>query len=148
MSSSDPFAQFAEEAIVAPRKRRLRAAEKRAERKRLEALEKRSRMFRLWQKWHRKQVEKLLAGPYGTPAQELASFLETMTLTSGSELIELIHRGPWCDTDPDTRFEVLRLIDGALAHLRERDGRPPFDDALPGEPLTVFQIIRAELSHD
>jgi len=144
MTSSDPFAEFADQAIAAPRKRQLHAA---AERKRQAVLEERSRMFRLWKKWHRERVVKPLAGPYSAAARELADFLEMMSLTSGSELIELVHRGPWRGADHVTQFEILRLIDGALAHLRERDGLPPFDDALPGEPLTVFQIIRAELSH-
>jgi hypothetical protein len=145
---TDPFAEFADQAIVAPRKARLHAAEKRAERKRQAALEERSKLFRLWKRWHRERVDKLLAGPYGAAAQELARCLEALTLTSGSELIELVRRGPWRDTDSDTRLEVLRLVDGALAHLRERNGLPPYDDALPGEPLTVFQIIREALSHD
>ena len=145
---TDLFAKFAEDAIVAPRKRALRAAEERAERKRREALEERNKLFRLWQKWHREQTEKLLAGPYATAAQELADFLAAMTMPSGPALLELVRRGPWHDADGNTRFEVLRLIDGALAHLRERHDLPPFDDALPGESPTVFELIRAELAHD
>jgi hypothetical protein len=145
---SDPFATFADAAIVAPRKARMRAAETRAERKRQEALEERSKLFRLWQQWHRKQVEQLQAGPYAAAVQELAGFLETLSLTSGAELIELVRRGPWRDADADTRFQVLRLIDAALMQLREKHGLPPFDDSLPGEPLTVFQIVREELDRD
>ena len=55
---------------------------------------------------------------------------------------------PWYGADSDTRFQVLRLIDMALVQLRERHGLPPFNDALPDEPPTVFQIIREELAHD
>jgi hypothetical protein len=146
--NSDPFATFADAAIVAPRKARMRAAETRAERKRQEALEERSKLFRLWQQWHRQQVEQLRIGPYGAVIQELGGFLETMSLESGTDLIELVRRGPWRDVDADTRFQVLRLIDAALMQLREKYGLPAFDDALPGEPLTVFQIIREELNGD
>jgi len=35
-----------------------------------------------------------------------------------------------------------RLIDSAFVALREKHGSPPFDDALPGEPLTAFNEIR------
>jgi hypothetical protein len=141
--SSDPFADFAARAIVAPRKRKLRAAEERAERKRLEE---HNKLFRAWQKWHREQADKLFAGEHAAAARELVGFLETMTLASGLSLIELVRRGPWCGTDPDTRYGILRLIDGALAQLRESHRLPPFDDSLPDEPPTVFQIIREMLS--
>jgi hypothetical protein len=146
--TSDPFDTFADASIVAPRKARIRAAETRAERKRQEALEERNKLFRLWQRWHRQQVEQLRAGPYAAAVHELAGFLEGLSFTSGWELIELVRRGPWRDADPDTRFQVLCLIDAALMQLRERHDLPPFDDALPDEPPTVFQIIREELNRD
>jgi hypothetical protein len=139
--STDPFAEFAEQAIVAPRKARLRAAEL----KKQKALQERNKLFGLWKKWHRNQVELLLAGGYKDAAQELIGFLETFTLTDGLELIELVRCGPWRHADDDTRFQVLRLVDRAIAHLREARALPPFDDALPGEPPTVFQIIREVL---
>jgi hypothetical protein len=140
--SSDPFADFAQQAIVAPRKRKLRAAEERAERERLEE---RTKLFRLWQEWHREQADKLLAGEHVVAARELIDFLKNLTLASGPCLVELVRRGPWCAADPDTRYQVLRLIDGALAQLRESYRMPPFDDALEGEPPTVFQIVREML---
>jgi hypothetical protein len=146
--TSDPFAAFADQAIVAPRKRQVRAAEARAERKRQEAFTERNKLFRLWQHWHCQQVEQLQAGPYAAAVHVLAGFLESLSLTSGPELIELVRHGPWYGADSDTRFQVLRLIDMALVQLRERHGLPPFNDALPDEPPTVFQIIRAELGHD
>jgi len=37
------------------------------------------------------------------------------------------------------------MIGWAIARLRIRNGYPPFDDSLPGEDPTVFEIIRAEL---
>ncbi len=87
----------------------------------------------------------LLAGPYSEAARELATFLETMTLEQGPKLIALAI--PWRGADPDAKYQVLRLIDYALAHLRERDGLPPFSDSIPfsDEPPTIFEIIRAEL---
>jgi hypothetical protein len=148
-SGEDPFAALAEEQIAAPRKARLRAAETRAERARQKELEDRNTLFRFWQKHQHQHVQALLQGPHGAAAHELVGQLKHLTLESGSDLIALVRRGPWRTVDADTRFLVLRLIDSALAQLRERHGLPPFDDALlPEEPLTVFQIIRAELAND
>lgn len=44
-----------------------------------------------------------------------------------------------------TRQAVLSVISGRLITLRLINGYPPIDDALPGEPDTVFQIIRDAL---
>jgi hypothetical protein len=37
------------------------------------------------------------------------------------------------------------MIGWAIARLRIRNGYPPFDDSLPDELPTVFEVIRAEL---
>ena len=49
------------------------------------------------------------------------------------------------DTDMATRQAVLSVISGRLITLRLINGYPPIDDALPGEPDTVFQIVRDAL---
>jgi hypothetical protein len=82
-------------------------------------------------------VMSLLAGPYGADARALLGFLKNMTLTSAAELVDTIDR-PWREADADTRFEVLSLIDDAIVALRERNGLPPLDDPLPGQPDNVF----------
>jgi hypothetical protein len=137
------FIDAAERQLTAPTKRRLQAAEKRAREKRNKALRERDQQFQLWQKWHRKQCEALLAGPHHAPANTLIEFLKDMTLEQGAELIEIVERGPWRDSDVDTRYQVLRLIDHHIAHIRECAGLAPFNDALPfsHEPGTVFQIL-------
>ena len=45
-----------------------------------------------------------------------------------------------------TRQAVLLVISGRLITLRLINGYPPIDDALPGEPDTVFQEIRGILN--
>ena len=51
--------------------------------------------------------------------------------------------GNWHRTDPDTRFEILSLINAAITELREGHNLPPFDDGIPpdDEP-TAFIVIR------
>src|SRR5262245_53569680 len=85
-----------------------------------------------------------LAGSHGGRLKQLVDFLERMTLQFAPALIERTRERR--TTNADTCFFVLRLIDNAIVELRERHHLPPFDDALPGEPSTVFQIIREKLS--
>ena len=136
------YLDLADRQLTAPAKRRLHSA---AERARNKALAERDKLFRFWLEHCRKQREQLLAGPYGEAAHELVALLDSMTLEQGGELIALVERGPWRTADADTRFTVLHLIDGSIAHLRERHGLAPFDDSLDDE-LTVFQIVRGMLA--
>lgn len=135
--SPSAFEALADRQIAAPRKAHARAAEKRAAQK---ALRERDQQCASWRRWRKQGVEALLAGPYGSEARGLIDFLEAMTLTSGPELVE--RSGAWLDADADTKFLVLSLIDSAIAALREKHGLAPFDDSLPGEPPTAFQIIK------
>jgi hypothetical protein len=142
LSRSEAFLDFAEEQTPAPVKIRQRAAKKRREKAKEKALAERDDLFRLWKRWRHERLEALLAGPYGESVRELLAFLQTMPLNDGPQLIELVRAGDWHHTDPDTRFEILSLIDAALTALRERRDLAPFDDALPDEEPTVFLIIR------
>ncbi len=142
------FLDLADRQIAAPVKARHRAAESRAMRaaERKAIIIKRDRLCDEWQRWHEERRDALLAGPHAAAAQALLDFLETMTLSDGAALIAQIERGPWRGADADTRFEILSLIDACIVSLRERGGLPPFDDALPGEPLNVFLVVREALS--
>jgi hypothetical protein len=145
LSQSDGFIDFAEQQTPAPVKARRRAAETRRERAKAKALQERADLFRLWRRWRHEQIETLLAGPYGAKAQALLAFLQAMSLDDGPQLIEFVRAGDWHRADPDTRFEILSLIDAALTALREQHGLPPFDDGLPGEEPTSSLIIREVL---
>jgi hypothetical protein len=68
-----------------------------------------------------------------------------MGLHDGAALIRLVERGQWRSADLEIRLEILSLIDGAITALREKQGVPPFDDALPDEPANVFLAIREVL---
>jgi hypothetical protein len=134
------FLDLAERQISNPVKARHRAIEKRRE----NAQEARD-LLADWARQRRERVDILLAGPHGKAASALVAFLKAMTLDQAPALIELVEDGPWRDADPDTRFEVLALVDVAIVNLRERNGLLPFEDALPGEPPNAFLIIREML---
>jgi hypothetical protein len=109
------------------------------------ALAERRTGYRLWVKWRRERLDELLAGPYGAPARALLDVCKNPK-TSPRELIAFVAAGPWAHADRDTRFEILSLLDGFIVKKREKAGLDPFDDALPGEPDSLFVILRAMLA--
>jgi hypothetical protein len=141
--NANPWAELADRPIPSPRKARQRAAERVAA-----ATKERTALQRAWAAWRQERVEELCSGPlYGEAARALRDFLEKMEIKDGGKLIAAVKAGPWASADPDTKHEILRLVDTAIVRLRERNDLPPFDDAVPftGRPLTVFQIIRETL---
>jgi hypothetical protein len=139
----NPFLDLAERQTSAPVKARRRAAEKRVAAK---ALDERDTQVKVWCAWRCERRDALLAGPHGADAQALLNFIWTMTLASAAALVDAVGRGPWHQADSDTRFEVLSIVDAAIIALRERQGLPPFDDALPGEASNAFLLVREALS--
>ena len=65
-----------------------------------------------------------------------------MTLGDASALLAHVKQGPWRDSDADTRFEILSLVDAAIVQLRERAGMEPFDDPSFDRPPNVFLLLR------
>ena len=57
-------------------------------------------------------------------------------------LVDFIAAQDWGPVDTDTRTIAVFEINRAITARRERQTLPPINDALPGEPLTAFQIIR------
>jgi hypothetical protein len=103
--------------------------------------------LRLWKKWRRKRLEALLADPhYGESMRALLEFIKHTK--TPSELIDIIRLGPWFGADDNVRFLVLSLIDAAIVRKREKLGKAPFDDPLPGKRDSVFLILREMLAPD
>jgi hypothetical protein len=96
--------------------------------------------FRQWRRWRRERVQELLDGPYAEPAHALLAFLKTTPAPTA--LLEFVIRGPWATADPETRAEILALLDRHIVTQRERMNLPPFDDALNDTPLNLFLRIR------
>jgi hypothetical protein len=135
----DPFERIAERRFAGARKVVSATAKEKA-------LVERDELFRLWKKQQQKRRDELLKGAYGAEATRLADLLERMTIHDTTALLELVEQGPWRNVDADTRYQVLGMIDRAIIYVRECEGLAPFDDALPGEEPTVFEIIRERLT--
>jgi hypothetical protein len=142
----NPYEALAERQISTPRKARQRAIGKRARTRAGEALAERDQQFALWRKWRHERSEAVLAGPHADAARDLLDFLDCLTFEDGERLVVQVRAGPWAAADADTRFLILVAIDNALAGVRERNGLPPFDDLLPGQPPNVFLMLREVLA--
>jgi len=142
------FTDLAERQIATPCKARMRAIERRAAHKTAaeKALAKRDKLLRLWKHHNRVELDAALAGPHGQAINRLIEFLDAMTLKHAAALVELVRGEDWHSTDAETRFLVLRLVNQAITHLREKNGLSPFDDGFPGDPPNVFIIIRGLLA--
>ena len=100
----------------------------------------RERLTRMWRRYHAEQLEQALAGIHSDVMKRLVAQLED--LRSARALVDFIATQDWESVDADTRAIALFEINRTIPALRERQKLPPINDALPGEPLTAFQIIR------
>ena len=112
MMTSNVYTEYGDSQIPSPVKARMKAAQQRALNK---ALKDRETLFRQFKKWHREQSDKLRQGPYGSEVEDLIAFLVVMTPEQGTELVDLVKSRPWYDADNETKFQLLRLIDGHIA---------------------------------
>jgi hypothetical protein len=102
-------------------------------------------LLRTWRRWHREQLDEVLAGPHGTAVAQVVAFLKHMQPGSASALIALLRDFDWSEMDAGVRLVVLHEINEAITRLRERAGLAPIDDALPGQRLNAFLRIREHL---
>jgi len=98
-----------------------------------------ARLLRSWQNFHRDELAEALVGLHRDVMGRLTAHLKQ--LRSARELVEFIEAQDWSTVDAHTRLVALHEINSAICELREKQGLPPIDDALPGEPLRAFQII-------
>jgi hypothetical protein len=106
-----------------------------------------SKLLRAWKRWHRDQLDAVLAGPHAVIATQVMTFLEKMEMTpaSANALLALMRGHCWQNVDANTRFVLLHEINTAITKLREKHGMPPIDDPLPGK-VNAFLAL-CELLH-
>jgi hypothetical protein len=101
--------------------------------------------MRAWRRWHREQLEEVLAGPHGAMVERLMFILRELTLKSAPLFLAYIKGVDWSAVDANTRFVCLHEIDHTVIRMRERHGMAPFDDPLPGQRENVTRQIKAHL---
>jgi hypothetical protein len=159
----DPFEQAAQEMATSAHKARRRAVEAREAKSKVKIVQSekdapmklseleqkvadQSKQMRSYKAWKRAEFDAMLAGPNGNDWRILSTILRRLTIDDSEALIEHIKGARWLlDADLRTRQIALALIANRIINLRLENGLSPMDDSLPGEPLTAFEIIRAEL---
>lgn len=142
------FLNIADTQMAAPVKAKHRVKEKRAAARMVmteaeQKLHDQSKLLGQWRAWHRERQQTLLAGPFGQDIKKLKSFLRGMSPESAPNLIKLIKEGEWgARASVDVRHEILVMVGRGIMRVRERHGLQPFDDSLPGEAPTAYEIIR------
>ena len=105
-----------------------------------------SKQFRIWRRYKRAEYRKQLEGPHGEQWRALARALRKLSIDNSELLITHIREAGWLDhLDRNERYVALSIVADAIAKLRVRNGYAPFDDSLPGEEPTAFEIIREML---
>ena len=103
-------------------------------------LEDNARLLRAWRKGHEMLTE-ALSGLHADVMRRLMA--ELKDLRSARELVDFITAQDWPAVDAGTRMVALHEINRAITAMRERvSPKEPINDALPGQPLTAFQMIR------
>lgn len=121
-------ARVAKQMVVSPAEKKMRDQE---------------RMVRFWKAYRREAQDELKVSPFAKEIAGLRTFIRTMTPQSAPALVRLIQNSVWLkDADADTRYRLLTVVSDGIRRLREKHGMPPFDDALPGEPLTAYDQIK------
>jgi hypothetical protein len=102
----------------------------------------RATLARAWKRWHAEQLKQALAGIHGDVIARLMTQLEN--LREARALVDAVAAEDWSRVDANTRMVALHETNRAITKLREHlDSKTPIDDALPGQPLRAFQLIRA-----
>ncbi len=157
----NPFEQVADQQRTAASKARDRAAERRLAKLTLNsdadapmkatAQEKEQRekqaQLRQWRAWHREESNTLLEGVFGREYQGLLLLLSTLTPDSAPALVKYVERCDWVQKlDRTGRQTVLSVIGDRIMKLRITHGLAPFDDSLPGEEPTAFELCRKHIT--
>ena len=106
------------------------------------------RQYRAYRRHKRAEIRTLLEGQYRIPFLQLSRVLRRLTIEDSKPLLDYVEQAQWMvDADRVTRYIVLAAISHRIIKLRIQNGYAPFDDSLPGELPTVYEIIRKRLSN-
>lgn len=105
-----------------------------------------SKLLRLYNKDLTQRRLDLLNGPHGKQVKELLQIMDSLTPSSAPGLLSFLARCNWfLQAERGVRQNILSLISIGIMRHRVREGLAPFDDSLPGEEPTAFEIIRTNM---
>jgi hypothetical protein len=154
--TDNPFTRLADQQMVAATKARHKRREAKIVKSEKDApmkltpqeqeLADRERLARGYRAAKKAEYKKHLEGPNGAGWRLLRDRLDVTTIHNARELPAFIEQQDWLTYgDLDTRQNALGIIAAHIILLRLSNGMAPMDDSLPGEELTLFEIIRHQL---
>jgi hypothetical protein len=153
--TQDMFEAFGDTLIAAPVKRMRESEARRAAKKAekppmvLQGLEKKQaekakQMIR-YRQWKAEVREGMSRGDYGREIIDLFKLMRSRT--RAIDYVNFVLGAKWMlKCNEDVRTTLLGYLGHAMALQNVRNGYPPFNDALPGEPSGAFLIIRKHLT--
>ncbi len=91
--------------------------------------------------------EQVLDCSEGPRVRALVAWVKTLGPDDADELVEVVAGEDWLlEASQQVRFAALQLIDEQICRIRREAGLAEFDDPLPDEPESAFQIIRRLLN--
>jgi hypothetical protein len=101
-----------------------------------------ARLLRAWKKFHREELEDVLAGPHAAVLSELFRMFKNLKYVQPTQLIGFVSSVNWTAIDYSARLVVVHELNSAITAFREKHDLEPIDDGLPGEPDTPFRAIK------
>ena len=150
---SNPFLRLADQQMVAATKAKHKRREVKLARSEADApmklspqeqkLADREQLLRRYRAASKSEFADKLKGENGANWRELQIALQATLFDTPCTIINHVMNQQWLKyADLKTRQDALSIIASHLLLMRLENGYPPFDDSLPGEELTAFEIIR------
>lgn len=154
---SNPFLSVADHQMSGAVKARHRAVEKRKVLRDAEApmvktgldkeMEEAAKLKSNYLRIKKQEKLDLLNGPHGKDVRGLIQLIDSLTIDSASALVTFVMSAEWIQkASLPLRYAVLELAGNAIMRLRIRHAMAPFDDSLPGEEPTAYELIRKHLT--
>lgn len=110
------------------------------------ALHDRDRLYRNYRAAKRQQLDDLYADTeWGDVLRKFVATLKHFGPEHADRMVEYVTGHKLTRAPENIRFAALEQCDYRITRIRQRAGLAPFDDALPGEEPTVFQLCRKAL---
>jgi len=91
--------------------------------------------------------DRVLDRPEGPRVRAMVAWIATLGPDDADELVEVVAGEDWLLVAPqEVRLAALRLIGDEIGRIRREAGLLEFDDPLPDQPESAFQIIRRLLN--
>ena len=149
MSGADPFAEMGMDLLVAPRRKRMAAADSRAEARAAALKNVRQEKEALKAAYHTARAEWIEGmyrshGATGERLRRMVDWVNSLTMNDAGLLVETVAGEDWLLSAPkDLRFLALDLIHARIMRLKEGAGLDPMaDPTWPDGQASAFQVIR------